>query len=81
MKNNLIVGIFIGIGMIVIPLILMGTTYSNISNESGSYQVSTTGLGSKNNVFIYETIIDSKTGKIISRERIHYLKYKKNKLK
>ena len=37
-KNNLLTGILIGISIIVVPLILMGTTNSTVNNEVGTYQ-------------------------------------------
>ena len=67
-KNNLTTGILIGIGMIVVPLILMGTTYSNTnSSEIGRYQISTTTF--EKTSYIYETTIDTKTGKVIRERR------------
>ena len=72
-KKNFSTGILIGIGVVVVPLVLMGTTsYSSI--ESGNYQISTTTFGPESNN-IYETIIDTKTGKIVSRKKTQYNSY------
>ena len=55
-KNNLTTGILIGIGMIVIPLIIMSSKpiSLNTENEVGTYQ----GFSSRD--FIY--MINTKTG-------------------
>ena len=69
-KNNLLKGIIIGIGIIIVPLILTGTTNTNTGDEIGRYQISTASSvsdGSK----IYETIIDTKTGSVKSRTSKH----------
>ena len=59
-------GILVGISIVLGALLLMGLTES--SEEVGRYQVSITNRGDSWGIF--ETIIDTKTGKIISRERI-----------
>ena len=64
-KNNVTTGIIIGIGIIIVPLILMGTTNINAADEIGRYQISTTTHGDGS---VYETIIDTKTGRVKSRE-------------
>lgn len=66
-KNNVTTGIIIGIAMIIVPLILMGTTNINTSDEIGRYQISTTTHTSGP---VYETIIDTKTGSVKSRKKI-----------
>ena len=76
-KNNLTTGILLGIGVIVFPLILMGTTLSNTNYEPGNYQISTTGDIGENSLYVYETIIDTKDGKVISRKRIRDSRYVK----
>ena len=84
-KNNIFSGIFIGMAIIVIPLIITGTNFKSIPNtdvqgEVGRYQVSTSALmytpvmvdalnGENESYWVFETTIDTKTGKIISRER------------
>jgi len=65
-KNNLTTGIIIGIGLIVVPLILMSTKYSN-TDEVARYQISTTIHPT---LFInFEVIIDTKTGEVVSRKK------------
>ena len=82
-KNNLTNGILIGIGVIVLPLVLMGTTYTNTDNEVGRYQLSTErGMQIEGLVkvwCIYETIIDTKNGEVISRKRIKLKEWEKVK--
>jgi len=79
-KNNLTTGILIGIGIIVIPLIIMSSKpiSLNTENEVGRYQVTTDfrELGSLNS-HVLETIIDTKTGEVISRKKVNMKKYKK----
>ncbi len=74
-KDNLLKGIIIGIGAVIIPLILMGTTLSNTNYDPGNYQISTTGVGGESSMYVYETIIDTRDGNVISRERRSYRKY------
>jgi|TARA_B100000767_G_C19241592_1_gene319423 hypothetical protein len=73
-KNNLLKGIIIGIGVIIVPLILMGTTNTNTGDEVGRYQISTTTMGTGEN-YIFETIIDTKTGNITSRKKNRWTNY------
>ena len=69
-KNNLLNGVIIGISLIIVPLILMGTSDRNTSEEIGRYQISTSyGDMEDSNSYIYETIIDTRNGKVISRNR------------
>ena len=76
-KNNLLTGIIIGICLIVLPLILMGTTYTTVDNEVGRYQVSTNLDNTKLKDFIVETIIDTKTGDVISRKKVFVSEFQK----
>ena len=65
-------GILVGISIVLGSLLLMG--YTSSEKEVGRYQLSITNRGI-NDIWLYETIIDTKTGKIISRERIHVGNY------
>ena len=76
-EDNLLKGIIIGIGVVIIPLILMGTTLSNTNYDPGNYQISTTGDIGEHNLYVYETIIDTRDGKVISRKRIRDSRYVK----
>ena len=77
-KDNLLKGIIIGIGVVIVPLILMGTTLSNTNYDPGNYQISTACFGG-DGVYVYETIIDTRDSKVISRNRAHYKTYTKSK--
>ena len=69
-------GILVGISIVVGSLLLMGLTdYDN--KDVGRYQLSTTNLGDY--LYVYETIIDTKTGEIISRKEVSYSFYKRIK--
>ena len=69
-KNNLLKGVIIGISLIIVPLILMGTIDTNTSEEIGRYQIYTSyGDMEDSKSYIYETIIDTRNGKVISRNR------------
>lgn len=75
-KNKLTTGILIGIGVIVLPLILMGTTNSSIDNEVGRYQISTCSKDNDGSSYgVYITILDTKTGKILTKEYISSVEY------
>ena len=65
-------GIIIGMCVVIVPLILMGSTTSN-DDGNGRYKVSTTTYGIESK-FIYETIIDTRTGQL-TRNKTHYTRY------
>jgi|SaaInlStandDraft_1057018.scaffolds.fasta_scaffold137958_1 hypothetical protein len=71
-KNNLKTGILIGIGIIVLPLILTSFSTTNIVSEVGTYQMSNTYR--ENGNWIFETVYDSRTGEVISRKRMRGFK-------
>ena len=48
--------------------------------EIGRYKIEvTTYVSKKGNVYVLETIFDTKTGKVIDRKRFYHTKYRKNK--
>ena len=48
--------------------------------EVGRYKIEvTTYVSKKGNVYVLETIFDTKTGKVIDRKRFYHTKYRKNK--
>ena len=71
-KNNLKTGILIGIGIIVLPLILTSFSTTNTVSEVGTYQMSNTYR--ENGNWIFETVYDSRTGEVISRKRMRGFK-------
>ena len=72
-NKNLFTGIILGMCVVIVPLILMGSTTSN-DDGNGRYQISTTTFGMESNN-IYETIIDTRTGRVTSREKWEYRDY------
>ena len=48
--------------------------------EVGRYKIEvTTYVSKKGNVYVLETIFDTKTGKVIDRKRFYHTKYRKKK--
>ena len=48
--------------------------------EVGRYKIEvTTYVSKKGNVYVLETIFDTKTGKVIERKRFYHTKYRKKK--
>ena len=48
--------------------------------EVGRYKIEvTTYVSKKGNIYVLETIFDTKTGKVIERKRFYHTKYRKNK--
>ena len=66
-------GILVGISIVLGSLLLMG--YTSSEKEVVRYQLSTTNVGNRD--YIFETIIDTKTGEIISRKEVSYNLYKR----
>jgi|TARA_B110000211_G_scaffold124902_1_gene143959 hypothetical protein len=66
-KDNLLKGIIIGIFVIVVPLILMSTTnYTTVNDEVGTFELEMSPQ--EDGTWVFETIIDTRTGQVISRE-------------
>jgi len=68
---------------LLISLLLVSfliTSPVNVEKEVGRYQVSTTTYVNPKTgkVYIVETIIDTKSGKIVKRDRFYYKNYKKD---
>ena len=53
-KNNLTTGILIGIGVIVLPLILMSTTYT--TEKKNVYEIHSTGMSGTGSVYLLNTV-------------------------
>ena len=48
--------------------------------EVGRYKIEvTTYVSKKGNVYVLETIFDTKTGKVVERKRFYHTKYGKNR--
>ena len=66
-KDNLLKGIIIGIFVIVVPLILMSTTnYTTVNDEVGTFELEMSPQ--EDGTWVFETIFDTRTGQVISRE-------------
>lgn len=68
---------------LLISLLLISfliTSPVNVEKEVGRYQVSTTTYVNPktDKVYIVETIIDTKSGEIVKRDRFYYKNYKKD---
>ena len=59
-KDNLLKGIIIGIGVIIVPLILMGTTNNTIENKS-KYELRVQKLGGPN-IHMRGFLVNTETG-------------------
>jgi hypothetical protein len=69
--NSFTKGLLTGVFGVVVGLLLSG------SRHQSSFQLSTTILS--DGLFVYETILDTRSGKVVSRERAFYQLYKKKK--
>ena len=50
------------------------------SKEDGRYKIEvTTYVSKKGNVYVLETIFDTKTGKVVERKRFYHTKYGKKR--
>ena len=69
------------IGLLLVSFLVSAKTISeDIKEEVGRYKIEvTTYTSKKGNVYVLETIFDTKTGKVIDRKRFYHTKYRKNK--
>tara|TARA_R100001591_G_scaffold39684_1_gene51323 strand:+ start:396 stop:614 length:219 start_codon:yes stop_codon:yes gene_type:complete len=66
------------IGLLLVSFMVSAET--EVKKEVGRYKIEvTTYTSKKGNVYILETIFDTKTGKVIDRKRFYHTKYRKNK--
>ena len=66
-KDNLLKGIIIGIFVIAVPLILMSTTnYTTVYDEVGTFELEMSPQ--EDGTWVFETIFNTRTGQVISRE-------------
>tara|TARA_Y100000592_G_scaffold45331_1_gene71894 strand:- start:440 stop:652 length:213 start_codon:yes stop_codon:yes gene_type:complete len=64
------------IGLLLVSFLVSAET----KEEVGRYKIEvTTYTSKKGNVYVLETIFDTKTGKVIDRKRFFHTKYRKNK--
>ena len=66
------------IGLLLVSLMVSAET--EVKEEVGRYKIEvTTYTSKKGNVYVLETIFDTKTGKVIDRKRFYHTKYRKKK--
>ena len=66
------------IGLLLVSFMVSAET--EVKEEVGRYKIEvTTYVSKKGNVYVLETIFDTKTGKVIDRKRFYHTKYRKNK--
>ena len=71
-KDNLLKGIIIGVCVVVVPLLTTGLTLNE--GEVGTYQISSVVshvpgyIGT--NIFVFETIINTKSGEVVKRNKV-----------
>ena len=64
------------IGLLLVSFLVSAET----KEEVGRYKIEvTTYTSKKGNVYVLETIFDTKTGKVIDRKRFYHTKYRKKK--
>ena len=62
-----------------IILLMFSLVFSevDIEEENGRYQLTTTTYTSKKGkIYIVETVLDTRTGKVVKRKKIYHTKYK-----
>ena len=78
-KNNIFTGILIGISMTILPLLLTSFEQKNDDQvgEVGSYQIFKLYTGPDKSDTVFETIIDTRTGEVVSRRGFRSCTYEK----
>ena len=69
------------IGLLLVSFLVSAKTISeDIKEEVGRYKIEvTTYVSKKGNVYVLETIFDTKLGKVIERKRFYHSKYGEKK--
>ena len=69
------------IGFLLVSFLVSAKTISEeIKEEVGRYKIEvTTYVSKKGNIYVLETIFDTKTGKVIERKRFYHTKYRNKK--
>ena len=65
------------IGLMLISFLVSAKTISeDIKEEVGRYKIEiTTYVNKKGNIYVLETVFDTKLGKVIERKRFYHTKY------
>ena len=67
------------IGLLLVSFLVSAET-KEVKKEVGRYKIEvTTYVSKKGNVYVLETIFDTKTGKVIERKRFYHTKYGKKR--
>ena len=72
--NSFTKGLLTGVFGVVVGLVISGSNYQD-DYGIGKYQISTTATSS----WIYETILDTRSGRVVSREMVDRGLYKRVK--
>ena len=68
------------IGLLLVSFMVSAET--EVKEEVGRYKIQvTTYVSKKGNIYVLETIFDTKTGKVVERKRFYHTKYKKTRRK
>ena len=69
------------IGFLLVSFLVSAKTISeDIKEEVGRYKIEvTTYVSKKGNIYVLETIFDTKTGKVVERKRFYHTKYRKKR--
>ena len=66
------------IGLLLVSFMVSAET--EVKEEVGRYKIEvTTYVSKKGNIYVLETIFDTKTGKVVERKRFYHTKYKKTR--
>ena len=71
--NSFTKGLITGVFGVVVGLVISGSNYQD-DYGIGKYQISTTATSS----WIYETILDTRSGRVISKKRFNYDEFKRD---
>ena len=69
------------IGLLLVSFMVGAKTVTDeVKKEIGRYKIEiTTYTSKKGNVFVLETVFDTKTGKVVERKRYYHTKYGKKR--
>tara|TARA_Y100000004_G_scaffold167996_1_gene201004 strand:- start:281 stop:511 length:231 start_codon:yes stop_codon:yes gene_type:complete len=69
------------IGLLLVSFMVGAKTITDdVKKEIGRYKIEiTTYTSKKGNVFVLETVFDTKTGKVVERKRYYHTKYGKKR--
>ena len=71
--NSFTKGLLTGVFGVVVGLVISGSNYQD-DYGIGKYQISTTATSS----WIYETILDTRSGRVISKKRLNWDEFQRD---